>query len=113
MIFYSWTALTDSEWMQQRESGRGWSGASEAMGITDDRNRAMQAGAEALASGQAGVVFIEAVRPGIAGHTLAPCYLRTGVGWVGRPASGGGVNWLRIFRREVPGSHPAARAAVL
>jgi hypothetical protein len=108
MIFYSWTALTDSEWMERRESSRGWAVSSGAMGITDDRSRAMRAGAETLVSGQAGVVFIEAVRPAMAGHTLAPCYLRTGVGWVGRRTPAGEVAWHRFFRRGAPGSSAAA-----
>jgi alkanesulfonate monooxygenase SsuD/methylene tetrahydromethanopterin reductase-like flavin-dependent oxidoreductase (luciferase family) len=30
------------------------------------------------------MVIIEVVRPGMAAHTLAPCYIRTGVGWLGR-----------------------------
>ena len=108
MIFYSWTALTDSEWMDWRESRHGWTDSSGAMGITDNRCRAMQAGAEALLSGRAGVVLIEAVRPAMAGHTLAPCYLKTGVGWVGRRTSGGDVTWHRFFRRGAPGSAAAA-----
>ena len=54
------------------------------MGITDDRGRAMKAGEETLGSGQAVMVIIEAVRPAMAAHTLAPCYVRTGVGWLGR-----------------------------
>jgi hypothetical protein len=104
MIFYSWTALTDSEWMERRESSHGWADSSAAMGITDDRGRAMQAGAETLVSGRAGVVLIEAVRPAMAGHTLASCYLRTGVGWVGRRTLRGDVTWHRFFRRGTPGS---------
>ena len=58
MIFYSWTALSGS------------SGSSVAMGITDDRGRAMRAGEESLGSGQAIVVIIEAVRPAMAPRTL-------------------------------------------
>ena len=68
-----------------------------AMGITDDRGRAMKAGEETLGTGRAAVVIIEAVRPGMAAHTLAPCYVRTGAGWVGRPIPGGGVAWDRFF----------------
>src|SRR5215472_3672035 len=45
MIFYSWTALS------------GASGSSVAMGITDDRGRAMRAGEESLCSGRALVVI--------------------------------------------------------
>ena len=56
------------------------------MGITDDRGRAMRAGEETLGSGRAAMVIIEVVRPGMAAHTLAPCYVRTGVGWLGRRA---------------------------
>jgi hypothetical protein len=62
-----------------------------AMGITDDRGRAMKAGEETLRSGLAAVVIIEAVRPGMAAQTLAPCYVRVGVGWVGRLTPGGEV----------------------
>ena len=40
LIFYSWTALN------------GASGSSVAMGITDDRGRAMRAGEECLGSGR-------------------------------------------------------------
>jgi len=103
MIFYTWIALTDSEWMEWREATDDWSNASGAMGITDDRNRAMQAGAEALVSGRAGVVIIEAVRPAMTGHTLAPCYLKTGISWSGRCTYTGKVIWHRFFRRDSPG----------
>ena len=67
------------------------------MGITDDRARALRAGEEALESGRAVTVIIEAVRPAMAPATLAPCYLGTGVGWVGRRAQVGDVYWNRIF----------------
>ena len=59
MIFYSWTAL----------SGR-TPESSVAMGITDDRGRAMRAGEESLGSGRAAVVIIEAVRPAMLPRTL-------------------------------------------
>jgi hypothetical protein len=91
MIFYSWTALSD------RHSASAES--SVAMGITDDRGRAMRAGEETLGSGRASMVIIEAVRPAMAAHTLAPCYVRTGVGWRGRRTSGGEVDWERFFMR--------------
>ena len=91
MIFYSWTALSDS------------SGSSVAMGITDDRGRAMLAGEESLGSGQAIVVIIEAVRPAMAPHTLAPCYLRTGMGWLGWCSHTGEVSWDRFFAQGDPG----------
>jgi hypothetical protein len=107
MIFYSWTALTDSEWMEWREAEYSGSGASGAMGITDDRSRAMQAGAEALTSGRAGVVLIEAVRPAMAGNTLTPCYLKTGVGWAGRCTPAGQVSWFRFYRPGEVGPAPA------
>jgi hypothetical protein len=91
MIFYSWTALSGS------------SGSSVAMGITDDRGRAMRAGEESLGSGQAIVVIIDAVRPAMAPNTLAPCYVRTGVGWVGRCTAAGEVSWDRFFAPGDPG----------
>ena len=90
LIFYSWTALS------------GASEASVAMGITDDRARAMRAGEESLGSGQAIVVIIEAVRPAMAPRTLAPCYVRTGVGWLGRRTEAGEVSWDRFFRPGGP-----------
>jgi hypothetical protein len=93
MIFYSWTALKAA-------------GPPVAMGITDDRGRAMRAGEETLWSGRAAVVIIEAVRPAMAAHTLAPCYLRTGVGWLGRCAPDGEVAWDRVFLRADPGDRP-------
>ena len=98
LVFYSWTALS------------GASGSSVAMGITDDRARAMRAGEESLGSGRAVVVIIEAVRPAMAPRTLAPCYVRTGVGWLGRRTAAGEVTWNRFFGpgepdgRQVPGS---------
>jgi len=96
MIFYSWTAL----------NGR-TTESSVAMGITDDRGRAMRAGEETLGSGQASVVIIEAVRPAMAAQTLAPCYARTGVGWLGQRTSAGEVAWDRFFVRgdqdDLPG----------
>ena len=73
------------------------SGSSVAMGITDDRGRAMRAGEESLGSGQALLVVIEAVRPAMAPRTLAPCYVRTGVGWRGQRAASGEVTWHRVF----------------
>ena len=98
LVFYSWTAFS------------GASGSSVAMGITDDRARAMRAGEESLGSGRAVVVIIEAVRPAMAPRTLAPCYVRTGVGWLGRRSAAGEVTWNRFFGpgdpdgRQVPGS---------
>ena len=72
MIFYSWTALN------------GAAGPSVAMGVTDDRGRAI-------------VVIIEAVRPAMAPRTLAPCYVPTGFGWLGQRTSAGEVSWNRFF----------------
>ena len=94
MIFYSWTALS------------GTSGSSVAMGITDDRGRAMRAGEESLGSEQAIVVIIEAVRPAMAPRTLAPCYVRTGVGWLGQRTGTGEVTWSRVFAGGDPGDRP-------
>jgi len=91
MIFYSWTALSGS------------SGCSVAMGITDDRGRAMRAGEESLGSGRANVVIIDAVRPAMAPNTLAPCYVPTGVGWVGRCTATGEVSWDKFFAPGDPG----------
>jgi hypothetical protein len=96
MIFYSWTALSGAD-PEAPES-------SVAMGITDDRGRAMQSGEEALGSGQAILVVIEAVRPAMAPQTLAPCYVRTGVGWLGRRTYVGEVTWDRFFVRGEPDS---------
>ena len=108
MIFYSWIALGRSHPAARSGSGRTVpsqvpggvpraAGVPVAMGITDDRARAMKAGEETLRSGLAAVVIIEAVRPGMAVQTLAPCYVLAGVGWVGRPAPGGEVAWDRFF----------------
>ena len=96
MIFYSWTALSGS------------SGSAVAMGITDDRGRAMRAGEDSLGSGQAIMVIIEAVRPAMAPRTLAACYVRTGVGWVGRRTSSGEVSWDRFFAPGDPGDRPGS-----
>ena len=96
MIFYSWTALS------------GASGSSVAMGISDDRGRAMRAGAESLGSGRAIVVIIEAVRPAMAPRTLAPCYVRTGVGWLGLRTGAGEVAWNRFFLQADPDDQKAA-----
>jgi hypothetical protein len=90
VVFYSWTALS------------GVSGSSVAMGITDDRTRAMRAGEESLGSGQAVVVIIEAVRPAMTPRTLAPCYVHTGVGWVGQRTGTGAVIWNRFFSPADP-----------
>ena len=67
------------------------------MGITDDRGRAMKAAEETLGSGLAVMAIIEAVRPAMAAHTLTPCYVRTGVGWLGRYTDAGEVAWKRFF----------------
>jgi hypothetical protein len=95
MILYSWTALTSA------------SGSPVAMGITDDRCRAMRAGEETLGSGQAVVVIIEAVRPAMAPRTLAPCYVRTGVGWLGQRTGAGEVTWNRFFPPAAPDDQQA------
>jgi hypothetical protein len=110
MIFYSWTALSESDQPVPSESD--WTALSEsdprsceslvAMGISDDRGRAMKAGEETLGSGRAIVVIIEAVRPAMAAQTLAPCYVRTGVGWLGRCTEAGEVAWNRFFLRADP-----------
>jgi hypothetical protein len=94
MIFYSWTALNGRN-PQARESPV-------AIGISDDRGRAMRAGEELLGSGQALTVIIEAVRLAMAAATLAPCYARTGVGWLGRRTGTGEVAWHRFFARDEP-----------
>ena len=57
----------------------------------------MRAGEETLGSGRAAIVIIEVVRPGMTAHTLAPCYVRTGVGWLGRRTPTGEVAWERFF----------------
>ena len=75
----------------------GSAGSPVAMGITDDRGRAMKAAEETLGSGLAVMVIIEAVRPAMAGHTLTPCYVRTGVAWLGRYTDSGEVAWKRFF----------------
>ena len=90
LVFYAWTALS------------GVSGSAVAMGITDDRARAMRAGEESLDSGQAVVVIIEAVRPAMTPRTLAPCYVRTGVGWLGQRTGAGEVTWNRFFAAAEP-----------
>ena len=92
LIFYSWTALN------------GASGSSVAMGITDDRGRAMRAGEECLGSGRAMVVIIDAVRPAMAPRTLAPCYVRTGVSWLGQRT---GAN--SAIAQTAPGSNVRAQ----
>ena len=94
LIFYSWTALS------------GAAGSSVAMGITDDRGRAMRAGEESLGSGRAVVVLIEAVRPAMAPRTLASCYVRTGVGWLGHRTGTGEVSWNRFFGPADPDGRP-------
>jgi hypothetical protein len=124
MIFYSWTALSDSGSAALSDSGSaalsdtdrdvlsdsdlGSAGSPVAMGITDDRGRAMKAAEETMGSGQAAMVIIEAVRPAMAAHTLAPCYVRTGVGWLGQLTDGGEVAWKRFFSRADPDSQQAA-----
>ena len=115
MIYYSWTAMAPEDRDALSDTGRdapggegsGVPGPPVAMGITDDRARAMRAGEESLAYGQAVVVIIEAVRPAMAPRTLAPCYVRTGVGWVGRRTPAGEVAWDRFFPRGGPDAQPA------
>jgi hypothetical protein len=115
MILYSWVAVSGSDRTPPGQTGRTETGRTEsertalgasgpwpagppvAMGITDDRGRAMRAGEETLWSGRAAMVIIEVVRPGMAAHTLAPCYVRTGVGWLGRRTPAGEVAWDRFF----------------
>ena len=97
MIFYSWVAVSGSNPTPSTQADPAESGPPVAMGITDDRGRAMRAGEETLGSGRAAMVIIEVVRPGMAAHTLAPCYVRTGVGWLGRRTPAGEVAWDRFF----------------
>ena len=87
MILYTWTAMSGS------------TSESIALGITDDRGRAMRAGEESLGSGLAIVVIIEAVRPAMIAATLAPCYVPTGVGWLGQCTRAGDVTWRRFMVR--------------
>jgi hypothetical protein len=99
MIFYSWVALNRSERTAPEQAGPEAPGEEPpvAMGITDDRGRAMREGEEALEGGGATVVIIEAVRPAMDAPTLASCYVRTGVGWLGRRTPGGEVAWSRFL----------------
>jgi len=99
MIFYSWVALNRSERTAPELAAPEAPGEESpvAMGITDDRGRAMREGEETLEGGGATVVIIEAVRPAMAARTLASCYVRTGVGWLGRRTPGGDVAWSRFF----------------
>jgi hypothetical protein len=105
MILYSWVAVSGSDPAPLDLKGRTAPGAGDpwpagspvAMGITDDRGRAMKAGEETLGSSRASMVIIEVVRPGMAAHTLAPCYVRTGVGWLGRRMPSGEVTWDRFY----------------
>jgi hypothetical protein len=107
MILYSWVAVSGSNRTPPGQTGPGQTGPTQsgptesglpvAMGITDDRARAIEAGEEALGSGRAAMVIIEVVRPGMAAHTLAPCYVRTGVGGLGRRTPAGEVAWDRFF----------------
>ncbi len=141
MIFYSWTALSESDLVALSESDLvalsesdsvalgdsrpaalgdgGWdarggrdvlgdgdlgsAGSPVAMGITDDRGRAMKAAEETMGSGLAVMAIIAAVRPARAGPTLAPCYVRIGVGWLGRYTDAGEVAWKRFFLEGDPG----------
>jgi hypothetical protein len=102
MILYSWVAVSGSNRTPPGQTGPDQTGPADseppvAMGITDDRARAIKAGEETLGSGRAAIVIIEVVRPGMAAHTLAPCYVRTGVGWLGRRTPAGEVTWDRFF----------------
>ena len=105
MIFYSWVAVSGSNRTPPGQTGPTVPGTGDprsagslvAMGITDDRGRAMRAAEETLGSGRAAMVIIDVVRPGMAAHTLAPCYVRTGVGWLGRRTPAGEVAWDRFF----------------
>jgi len=102
MIFYLWVAVSESNrtppgQTDPVQTDMAESGPPVAMGITDDRARAIEAGEETLGSGRAAMVIIEVVRPGMAARTLAPCYVRTGVGWLGRRTPAGGVAWDRFF----------------
>ena len=97
MIFYSWVAVSESNRTPPTQTDPTESEPPVAMGITDDRARAIRAGEETLRSGHAALVIVEVVRPGMAAHTLAPCYVRTGVGWLGRRTPAGEVAWDRFF----------------
>ena len=71
MILYSWVAVSGSNRTPPGQTGPDQTGPADseppvAMGITDDRARAMKAGEETLGSGRAAIVIIEVVRPGMA-----------------------------------------------
>jgi len=97
----------ESELMALSGDHSGTAGSPVAMGITDDRGRAMKAGEETLGSGRAALVLIEAVRPGMAARTLAPSYVRTGVAWLGRRTPLGEVAWTRFFLPTDPADQQA------
>jgi hypothetical protein len=97
----------EGNWNTSAASDPGRAVAPVAMGITDDRGRAMRAGEETLGSGLAATVIIEAVRPAMAARTLASCYVRIGVGWLGQRTEAGGVAWNRFFLRADPDDQQA------
>jgi hypothetical protein len=99
MILYSWVALNRSAPMTPVPGDPAAPGQEPpvALGITDDRRQAMEEGEKTLGSGRATVIIIEAVRPGMTARTLASCYVRTGVGWVGRRNPDGEIAWNRFF----------------
>ncbi len=101
MIFYAWTALSGGT-PESPDTPE----CSVAMGITDNRVKAMRAGEESLGSGRAVMVIIEAVRPAMATPTLAPCYSQTGARWLGRRTSAGEVAWDRLFVLGDPDDSP-------
>ena len=86
MVCYIWTALSGST-----------ADAPVGMGVSRELERAQRDAAEPLRQGRAFLALVEAVQPVIAVHNLAPDYVRTGTGWVGRRTVSGGITWRRFF----------------
>lgn len=99
MIFYSWVAVNRDEpsFPGPADLAALREEPPVALGITDDRGRAMMEGEETLETGRATVVLIEAVRPAMAARTLTSCYVRTGVGWLGGQTPAGEITWTRFL----------------
>lgn len=82
MMMYLWTA-----------PGREKAAVRNASGVSDDAYAARQAAEVLLRTGQAGSARIECAYTAMGTRALTLCYVRTGIGWMGRVGRAGQVEW--------------------
>lgn len=85
MMIYQWAALSTD-----------LNAVPVTLGISDDRDRARAAAAEAVLDGRAFVAVVEAVRPVTGTVSAVRCYVSCGPMWHGRRTAAGAVRWDQL-----------------